>query len=946
MFYAPIGAEEKELLGLNSKGSPPMDKFITDYLISGRAWVLVGSGPSIQMGYPSWKELASQAISAVKVERPENSLTTLNTVLEKGDFARVFEEAKKILGGPRLLQVLEEKLTPSRRGEIYKLIARWPVPVYLTTNYDNEIQKHLADLGETYIPYTNSEDHLSYLLPELNGAIFKLHGDLRSETGLILSTSEYRAIAESDTWRYWRTKMTSVFQMSRLVVIGHSLSDRNIRHVLEAAKQGAGVLQPICWIAPDVSPEQRTEFLEKYRIRVISYDNRDGGHRNLLRLIESISDFIPPRTTIGIQENISQLSHSPLGSGAGAPGFFVFNKLAWRNDYDEKRIDVVIAAIQSAVPKLESLEQFTLQMALELAGWPKDFPLALDVSEKVRGQAVEQGLLTPVDNQFKVGDRAVSLAADNKSRFEHMRERFLESLRLRLKRTYPTLTYEEAVGIASDIEASLTGYFREGGLSLATTLFSTSEPKRISEVPRSIIKFITEASARYDDLLKRQAFCTASVDAFIRAGTAERDYLGRISQGFFAFHSLGAFGEVANERLRHAKETVWLIDSDAQIQAVALAAPTNVVFRDCFSRLCSAGIRLFTTENLFDETREHLWFANNEIRIYGPASPAVIAAAMGQAPYRKSNQFLQGFVRWQSAGNPCDWETYNFQIFGARKPTNKDIKQALGKLGIEVIALEGWPGFVDLDFQVRDEYIERIIGLLLGIEEIGNESQASHFREKARPEAEALVVVKREREGTYNILSNEGDGSPSWFISQTSILNAVEKGTRITWQPEAFLGFASTLAPAADPQAADQAFETLLWGLAQSGLSVLDEDIVVRVFGGVIDQATLQIAEQRQRYHETIEEKYGEPLESVLARVSPQNRPLAALQLANEMGEALEKTRHRAEGAADVERRRAELAERKLSEVERFRKKMEAKRAGGRRKAIKQKAKGRKKKKR
>jgi len=33
------------------------------------------------------------------------------------------------------------------------------------------------------------------------------------------------------------------------------LYDPHIRHVLEAAKKGAGVVQPVCWIAPDVEPK-------------------------------------------------------------------------------------------------------------------------------------------------------------------------------------------------------------------------------------------------------------------------------------------------------------------------------------------------------------------------------------------------------------------------------------------------------------------------------------------------------------------------------------------------------------------------------------------------------------------------------------------------------------------------------------------------------------------
>ena len=211
----------------------------------------------------------------------------------KRDFPHVFNEAKRILGGPRLIQILNEKMKPSEPDEIYELIARWPVPVYLTTNYDDEIQKQLVKLGEAYVSYSNSEDHMAQLVPSLDGAIFKLHGDLRSESGLILTSSQYKDIDESADWQYWRTKMTSIFQLCRVVVIGHSLTDKNIRHVLKAAKQGAGVVQPICWVAPNAKPEERREFLEKYRIRVISYDNQDGTHKNLLRLIENISDFIP-----------------------------------------------------------------------------------------------------------------------------------------------------------------------------------------------------------------------------------------------------------------------------------------------------------------------------------------------------------------------------------------------------------------------------------------------------------------------------------------------------------------------------------------------------------------------------------------------------------------------------------------------------------------------------
>src|SRR6185503_1042502 len=146
--------------------------------------------------------------------------------------------------------------------------------------------------------------------------------------------------------------MTSVFQMSKMVVVGHSLTDNNIRHLLAAAKKGAAVDNPICWIAPDVPQEKVKRYLEKYRIRVISYDNRDGHHRNLARLIENITEFVPPRTTVQIKESVAKIATSPLGKDAAAPGFYVFNRLAGLENFDKSRVDIILAAMESAIPTL------------------------------------------------------------------------------------------------------------------------------------------------------------------------------------------------------------------------------------------------------------------------------------------------------------------------------------------------------------------------------------------------------------------------------------------------------------------------------------------------------------------------------------------------------------------------------------------------------------------
>jgi len=922
-----------------------MDTFLTKYLQSGKAWVLVGSGPSIAMGYPSWEKLASFAVELATVEQRGHDLANLNRAMANKDYPLVLQEAKNIVGASRLLQHLREKNKTSGKGRIYELIAQWPIPVYLTTNYDGELQNHLVQLGESYTTYSNSEDHFSLLVPSLSGAIVKLHGDLRSEAGLILTKEQYGEIEKGENWQYWRTKMTSVFQMNLVIVIGHSLTDRNIRHVLEASKRGAGVEQPICWIAPNVSYQESRDFLEKYRIRVIPYDNRDGEHRNLVKLIENISEFVPPRPIVRIQEQIKRVSTSPLGDNAAAPGFFVFNIFAQKGDFEEKRVDIVTSAIMSTLPELSNLGEFTLKGALNMAGWPIGLPLESEFLKKIRNQVIEKEILIRVEGKFKVNNKAEALARENRKSFSHLRDRFKNSLLLRLKRDYKDLSDAQASLIASDIEASLTGYFREGGLSLASTLFSS---RHYGNVPNSIIPFITLASARYDDLLMRQAFFTVSVGAFTHPTSAGKDYLGRISQGFFAFHALGVFGDVAIERLKDAKQTVWLIDSSAQISALALAAPANATYRECISRLCDLGIRFFTPYSLFKETLEHLWFADNVIREVGADSSFVIAAARGEAPYPKENEFLQGFIRWQAAGKRCDWQNYLFEISGHRKFNEEAIKNTLSKIGINVVELKDWPGFIDHDYAEVEEYT-------LKIAKVWEDKQLQRAAmysdqlidpyEKAKPEAEALVIVKREREGRYYVISDEKQPSASWFISATSMLNIVEEGIRITWQPEAFLRFSSTLCDISESQLADHAFETLVLGLAQSGLNLLDEDIVARVFGTAIDQTKLSIDELRQSYHDTLEEKYGEPPDSIIARLAVSYRPLALIQLANEVQQVAEYKQQIAEETKRKATERAEAAEKELERVRKYRLKLAKKQSVKKMRARKQKAAGKKKRK-
>lgn len=900
-----------------------MDAYLIEYLKSGDAWLLVGSGPSTAAGYPGWSTLAKEAVRLCKTEAVGHDLKTLESILNAEKYPDVLGEAASIIGMPRLLEYLRRVFKPQGDGSagdsIYKQLSRWPAPVYLTTNYDNEITKHLSAAGErSYLSYSNSEEHMSLLIPSFSGAIVHLHGDLRAELGLVLTGTQYKQILTGSEWEYWRTKMTSIFQMNRVIIVGHSLFDPHIRHILEAAKKGSGVVQPVCWIAPDVPFVVVREYLEKYRIRVITYDNRDGTHANLARLIESVSDFVPPRLSIHVSKAVANASVSPLGSDAAAPGFFVFTQLAPYTDFEAKRIEIMIAALKSTMP-LFSTRSFSIEEALQSAGWPKTLPLDPQLSEQVSKRAISENLLEMSGALFVVSAAGLKIVEAEQRQFAHLRARFQQSLQNRLRRLFPSLESPQADDLATDIDVALAGYFREGGLTLASTVLTTGSAVP-HVVPSSVLKFINEAAAKYGDHLRRQAFSTVSLQVFLRPESADREYLGRVSQGFFAFHFLGVFGDAAAERLKHIKDTVWLVDSSVQIPAIAANCSIQSTFRDAFSKLTTLGVRVYTTESLFDETREHLWFANNLVKQHGVDSPAAIAAAMGDLPYRKANRFLEGFINWRAAGNPANWEQYLVQISGKASASEDDARTAIAQLPIEVISFTDWPGFQIGDYAEAEDLTQKIVAAY--------ESGATRWSEfadlykKARPEAEALVIVLGERTGHFHMLSDERQKSNAWFISETSGLNKVAPGQRITWRPEAFLRLLATLAPTIDQAAADKAFEALVWSLAQSGITVLDDRVVAQVFGGVIDQAKLTIQNEHVGYEKVLASKYGEPMDSVMNRVPPSQQPLAALQLANERSAKEAELRSFAQKTAEEATKQLAVAKAELRQLARFKQKL------------------------
>ena len=242
----------------------------------------------------------------------------------------------------------------------------------------------------------------------------------------------------------------------------------------------------------------------------------------------------------------------------------------------------------------------------------------------------------------------------------------------------------------------------------------------------------------------------------------------------------------------------------------------------------------------------------------------------------------------------------------------KELRGRLNELGVGVVTFSDWPGFEAVrDYGQQKEYEERIVARILGsLYEAQDDSDTVPvgFRrdphEKAKPEAEALVVVEGERSRELDILELGGKRGAAWFVSDTSILNAVFEDGRATWPSIGFERHIGTLMHGQGAE--DVAFGSVVETIAQSGYAVIGQDALEKAFGHLIDESGLSFIQECAALDENLGGKYSESVESVLGRLAPINRPLAAAQF---RAEALqEEARRRREAEKELADSNRELA--------------------------------------
>lgn len=201
------------------------------------AILFVGSGLSIPLGYPSWKNLVTSLFKKIEknlsIKDEENRRWLKDSFSTQPDWAaEVINSASQ--GG--YSSALREIFNISNEQKVswnHILISLLSFRGYITTNYDPLIEEYLSifrlnpprvydyeEAMNNYLEFKCSEKH-----------VLKLHGCAnKTFENIILTSSDYYKLLQDE--RYIRL-LASIFSENTILCIGFSLQDRDFKFFLE-----------------------------------------------------------------------------------------------------------------------------------------------------------------------------------------------------------------------------------------------------------------------------------------------------------------------------------------------------------------------------------------------------------------------------------------------------------------------------------------------------------------------------------------------------------------------------------------------------------------------------------------------------------------------------------------------------------------------------------------
>ena len=838
-----------------------LDKRLIRKINSGRCFVLVGSGPSCEVGYPSWHKLAKLTYEKLTEMGCVSDSTSYDKYLAEKKYPELFRQAERDLEDRNaLVNLLKPLLKPTERQQsvLYELISKWPFACYLTTNYDDEIATYLAKLNEHFTVIRNSREDFHSWRDGASHIIQKLHSDLNYPDEMILTSADYHRVYVDDSAQYFRDGLCDVFKMFEVFIIGHSLSDPDIDYVLQLARERRSPQRPIYMAAADFTKAEEQEFLEKYNIVLVGYSNCDRTHSKLRRILKTADRFIAPRRRFRERIGIDPRSEEEIES---AIAIFLYRRLqgVQATDYLSPLILSGLYAANAEGIVSEHIVSLPVLKKLRNTETNSDETINQNVND-----LIEQGFVSAVDGNLRITSDGRAKVEEYHAIRKMEMEQAYGQFRLDLKKIYGSVEDLELSQCQKLAQEVIADSFANRGLVVANKIFSghSERPEELSDV----FGHVSDKAVEIENLDLRAAFIEAIHQFLVEPNPPQRQYLTSVSQGYFLYHLLGRDPKFCEVRRNIFKKTLWLCDSSVILPLVAAGCNNHDYAVELFQTLADESALLCTTPKLLQEAWEHFQWALNFMKTHGTESLELLRAALVKGSY-KQNLFLDGYIRLSADGKVGTFKDYLELILPVEAIDQFSFDRAVIKHGLRVVDISEIDGFVQEDW----DDIEKAKA---EIQRVREERGIYRSQLQVESEAEVCILSKNLNSGKYSIEGLQ-NAERVYFVSESRITYQVFKIT--AWTPEALYRYLSALpGRQIDPDLLQQC---MLHEYYYAGISFIDKDRYEHFFGPSIDAAKASYQKEKSGYVKELEDLYTRDIDDAFEQTPDLEKPFFVAQM-------------------------------------------------------------------
>jgi hypothetical protein len=252
-----------------------LDQQLIDIINSGNAWAFIGSGFSVDSGFPSWDALLHKVITQAKFSigsMPADVLKRVQKRQNKHKLPEAFSLLKSHYGNSEIDSIVCRIFNMSTEpGEVTKTLAQWPFTSYVTTNYDSLLERALEPFGG-WVAVGNTSDENTKISGDVGQVVWHPHGgaDLGTKNArLVLASKDYDEIypAGSPTL----AALEAVCRMKRIVFFGFGFRDPDLIATLKRVSRLVTPARPAYGFLANCNHEDRKRYWEQYKINIISY---------------------------------------------------------------------------------------------------------------------------------------------------------------------------------------------------------------------------------------------------------------------------------------------------------------------------------------------------------------------------------------------------------------------------------------------------------------------------------------------------------------------------------------------------------------------------------------------------------------------------------------------------------------------------------------------------